>query len=88
MPNRVYDLLTELSTPTLRTVQDTSLLLNELKDRLERGETLEHFQSSVLDTYYASFIKEDISCVLTVFNNSSRCSKESKYCINGIFSSS
>ena len=61
MPSRVYDLLSELSTPNiLRTQTETKILMDELRGLLESGEDAGKFRSSVLDTYYSEFIKEAI----------------------------
>ena len=61
MPNRVYDLLSDLSTPNiLRTQTETKILMDELRGLLESGEDAGKFRSSVLDTYYPEFIKEAI----------------------------
>ena len=61
MPNRVYDLLSELSTTNiLRTQTETKILMDELQGLLESGEDAGKFRGSVLDTYYPEFIKEAI----------------------------
>ena len=61
MPNRVYDLLSEVSTTNiLRTQTETKILMDELRGILELGVDTGKFRSSVLDTYYPEFIKEGI----------------------------
>ena len=60
MSSRVYDLFTELSEPALRTNRETNILMDELKERLEQGESRGKFRAAVLDTYYVEFIKAGI----------------------------
>ena len=61
MGSRVYDLLSELSSPSiLRTQTETKAMMDELLGLLESGEDTGKFRSSVLDTYYPEFIKEAI----------------------------
>ena len=61
MGSRVYDLLSDLSSPSiLRTQTETKELMDELQGLLESGEDAGKFRSSVLDTYYPEFTKEAI----------------------------
>ena len=61
MPNKVYDLLEELSTmDIMRTQAKTKELMDELSGLLKQGETKGHFKGSALDHYYPEFAKEAI----------------------------
>ena len=62
MTSRVYELMEELSSPTIGIVPSENVvdMNEELMELLKRGETEGNFRSSILDQYYAEYAKASI----------------------------